>query len=66
MTGWGCPHEAKGRCDKVKGMECSPGMKGCILYGRFRFASPEKNAPESVRKRLREDGQEKRSQKKAD
>ncbi len=54
MSGWGCPHESKGLCDKVKGKECSPGMKGCILHGRFRFANPEKNAPESVRRRLKE------------
>ncbi|CAA6604676.1 hypothetical protein MTBLM1_30269 [Rhodospirillaceae bacterium LM-1] len=54
MSGWGCPHETKGLCDKVKGKECSPGMKGCIMHGRFRFASPEKNAPESVRRRLKD------------
>ncbi|MBF0355602.1 MAG: hypothetical protein HQL43_10250 [Alphaproteobacteria bacterium] len=54
MSGWGCPHESKGQCEKVKGKDCSPGMRGCILHGRFRFVSPEKNAPETVRKRLRE------------
>lgn len=55
MSGWGCPHENKGLCDKVGGKkECSPGMKGCIMHGRFRFANPEKNAPESVVRQLRE------------
>jgi hypothetical protein len=54
MSGWGCPHENKGKCDKVGGKkDCEPGMKGCIMHGRFRFANPEKNAPESVVKSLR-------------
>ncbi len=42
--GWGCPHERNEMCmllgDKVV---CDPGMKGCILAGRFVFSNPEKN-----------------------
>ena len=42
MSGaWGCPHEDKGRCKKVRGESCDPGMKGCVLHGRFRFANDE-------------------------
>ena len=42
MTGgWGCPHEDKGQCRQVRGRACDPGMKGCVLYGRFRFANNE-------------------------
>ena len=44
MSGsWGCPHELKGLCSKVNNLPCDPGMKGCVLYGRFVFANEEKN-----------------------
>ena len=46
--GWGCPHEVEDTCLKVNGLPCDPGMKGCVLAGRFVFANDEKN------KRLRE------------
>ncbi|MGE5470181.1 MAG: hypothetical protein ACM3X0_05225 [Bacteroidota bacterium] len=41
--GWGCPHEVKDRCTKINNLPCDPGMKGCELYGRFRFADESKN-----------------------
>jgi hypothetical protein len=51
MSGaWGCPHEIKGRCEKVKQRPCDPGMKGCILYGRVAFSVKEKNSPAIQRK----------------
>ena len=40
---WGCPHEIDGQCHKVPGQACDPGMKGCVLFGRYVFASAEKN-----------------------
>ena len=44
MSGsWGCPHELNDRCSKVNNLPCDPGMKGCVLYGRFVFANEEKN-----------------------
>ena len=44
MSGsWGCPHELKGLCSKVNNLPCDPGMKGCVLHGRFVFANDEKN-----------------------
>ncbi len=43
MGGWGCPHEADGRCQRVENRPCDPGMKGCILAGRFVFSDPAKN-----------------------
>ncbi|MCW5700395.1 MAG: hypothetical protein KIT00_11195 [Rhodospirillales bacterium] len=49
MSGWGCPHEVKGRCNRVEGRPCDPGMKGCILFGRFEFSNPEKNRPPKTR-----------------
>jgi len=43
MSGWGCPHEDKGICQRLKGRPCDPGIKGCVLHGRFRFADDAKN-----------------------
>lgn len=40
---WGCPHEVDDRCGKVDGRPCDPGMKGCVLAGRYVFASEDKN-----------------------
>jgi len=41
--GWGCPHQDGKSCTKVGGRPCDPGMKGCVLAGRFRFSNPDKN-----------------------
>jgi len=41
--GWGCPHEIGDLCGRVANRPCDPGMKGCVLAGRFRFSNPEKN-----------------------
>ena len=56
MSGsWGCPHELNDLCSKVNNLSCDPGMKGCVLYGRFVFANDEKN--ERLRqRRARSDG----------
>ncbi len=44
MSGsWGCPHEIDNHCSKIKNLPCDPGMKGCVLAGRFRFFNEEKN-----------------------
>jgi orotidine-5'-phosphate decarboxylase len=44
MSGsWGCPHELNDLCTRVNNLPCDPGMKGCVLYGRFVFANDEKN-----------------------
>lgn len=40
---WGCPHEVDDRCGKVVGRPCDPGMKGCVLAGRYVFSSEDKN-----------------------
>lgn len=42
--GWGCPHEVNDRCTRVNNLPCDPGMKGCVLYGRYVFANDDKNA----------------------
>jgi hypothetical protein len=43
MGSWGCPHEENGVCQKVNKLPCDPGMKGCVLHGRFAFSDPAKN-----------------------
>lgn len=43
-SSWGCPHEINDACAKVKNLPCDPGMKGCVLAGRFLFTDEEKNA----------------------
>jgi hypothetical protein len=43
MSSWGCPHEDNGTCLKVANRSCDPGMKGCVLAGRFTFSNPAKN-----------------------
>ena len=45
MGAWGCPHEVKGHCQRVSGRMCDPGMKGCILFGRFVWSNEAKNRP---------------------
>ena len=45
MGSWGCPHEADGVCQRVSKLPCDPGMRGCVLSGRFVFNNPAKNLP---------------------
>jgi hypothetical protein len=53
MGGWGCPHEVRGECQRVLGRPCEPGMKGCILAGRFVFSDAAKNTPRILREKVR-------------
>ncbi len=48
MSVWGCPYEIDGKCQRVNNVSCDMGMKGCVLFGRFRFADPGKNRPKKV------------------
>jgi len=41
MSSWSCPHDADGVCQLVRGARCEPGMRGCILHGRYRFLQDE-------------------------
>jgi len=49
-SNWGCPHEVDGKCLHVESRPCDPGMKGCVLSGRFLFSNPEKNRRSKTRK----------------
>lgn len=51
MGGWGCPHETDGHCQRVLNRPCDPGMKGCILAGRFVFSDPAKNTARVLREK---------------
>lgn len=48
MSSWGCPHECGGKCARINNLPCDPGMKGCVLFGRFRFADASKNRPSNA------------------
>lgn len=56
MSGWGCVHDQNGICTKIANRPCDPGMKGCVLAGRFRFTNPEKNRGTGTAKAADEDG----------
>ena len=45
MSSWGCPHEQDSKCARVNNVRCDPGMKGCVLFGRFVWADESKNRP---------------------
>ena len=48
MSAWGCPHDINGKCSRVNDIPCDIGMKGCVLFGRFRFADDSKNRPKKT------------------
>jgi len=54
MGSWGCPHEIQGVCTKVNGLPCDPGMKGCVLAGKYVFANAESKNERLRAKRERE------------
>lgn len=43
-------------CQKVNKLPCDPGMKGCVLYGRFVFSNPAKNRPVKPNARNKAEG----------
>lgn len=43
MSAWSCPHDLEGVCQRVSGAVCDPGMRGCVLEGKVRFARDEMN-----------------------
>jgi hypothetical protein len=45
MSSWSCPHDLNGICQRVQGAVCDPGMRGCVLHGKVRFAGEAKNRP---------------------
>ncbi|MBV2234169.1 MAG: hypothetical protein KUL75_01370 [Sterolibacterium sp.] len=51
---WSCPHEVDGLCSKVNNLPCDPGMKGCVLAGRYFFFNDDKKNERLRAKRERE------------
>ncbi|MBA3904346.1 MAG: hypothetical protein C0522_11865 [Rhodocyclaceae bacterium] len=45
MSSWSCPHDDNGVCMRVSGAVCDPGMRGCVLHGKYIFANQDPNAP---------------------
>ena len=45
MSSWSCPHDVNGICQLVSGAVCDPGMRGCVLHGKVRFANADRNVP---------------------
>ncbi len=56
MTTWGCPHEINGHCTRIQGLPCDPGMKGCVLAGRYVFANSEEKSTRYREKVRRQNG----------
>lgn len=58
MSGWGCPHEVEGLCERVRRAYCRPGMKGCVLVGKIELSdgvipTPVWPTPEALAERAR-------------
>lgn len=51
---WSCPHEENGLCNKVAQKPCDPGMKGCVLAGRYAFFNGDEKNERLRVKRARE------------
>lgn len=45
MSGWGCPHEVDGLCQRVNGALCEPGMRGCVIDGKVSFPDGRPHLP---------------------
>ncbi len=58
MSGtWGCPHEVNNTCGRVNDLPCDPGMKGCVLAGRYIFfGDEEKNVRLRSKRALSQNG----------
>jgi len=57
MSGtWGCPHEVDNTCSKVNNLPCDPGMKGCVLAGRYIFFGEDEKNMRLRRKRAQDEG----------
>ncbi len=54
-TGWGCQHMTKhGRITewcRLLERECSPGQRGCVLYGAFLFSDPASPSNKAYKQR---------------
>ena len=54
---WGCPHEQNDVCTRINNLPCDPGMKGCVLAGRYVFFNDDAKNERLRAKRAREAAQ---------
>ncbi len=52
MASWGCPHEIDGKCTHINNIPCDPGMKGCVLSGRYVFINSDAKSARFRNKKL--------------
>ncbi len=61
VSGWACPHEDRGACRLLR-RDCDPGIAGCVLHGRVRFAGDSaKNATPEATERAKRRVEKKRN-----
>ncbi|MDR1977042.1 MAG: hypothetical protein LBQ18_08665 [Campylobacteraceae bacterium] len=53
VSSWDCSHLINQKCDLLK-KECSPGEKGCVLYGKAKFANEETASNEAYDRRAKD------------
>ena len=61
MASWGCPNEIDGKCAKVDHLPCDPGMKGCVLAGRYFFTSNDDKNKRFREKLARDEAERKKN-----
>ena len=61
MASWGCPNEIDGKCTKVDNLPCDPGMKGCVLAGRYFFTSSDDKNKRFREKLARDEAERKKN-----
>lgn len=55
--GWSCPHSKEDTCEIIK-KPCNPGDKGCVLFGKAKFATETSPSNEAFEKRMERKMQE--------
>ncbi len=58
-SGWGCQYLGKNKnqdnwCMKLSHV-CDPGCKGCIIYGKIEFSTPDISREQEQKKKVRSD-----------
>lgn len=49
--GRSCPHSKENRCEIIK-KDCNPGDRGCVLYGKAKFANENSPSNEAFEKKM--------------
>ncbi|HCZ17966.1 hypothetical protein [Wolinella succinogenes] len=54
IAGWSCSYMTGDRCERRSFKPCSPGEKGCILYGKATFTPQETPVEDRLKRSFRE------------